>query len=387
MKTFLSKINIWLFYTFFTAILFAAIIYSAILIQELRVREISRVQVFGKAMQLLQDNPMDVTPETQDLILSILEENSQLPVIISDKNKVPLLTEGTYRNIPEEIIADAEKVERYMLNMGNHYQPFEIKLANNDRQYVFYENSQLLNNLQYYPYFLGIFIVVYLFFSVWLMKAMKKKDEGFLWAGLAKETAHQIGTPLSSMIGWIEIMKLENPEGMGIKEMENDIVRLKTNSERFSKIGSIPELNDYNINETLQLNYDYLKSRISTKVNFTLNMPEEHILLPHNRILFSWVIENLTKNAVDAMKGSGILSVNLYQKNNSVYIDFKDTGCGMTSQQVRQVFNPGYSTKKRGWGLGLSLAIRVIDDYHKGSLSIPFSEVDKGTTFRIKLKA
>ena len=387
MKSALSKINIWILYTFFTAIFFGAIIYSTFLIKELRVREISRIQVFVKAMQLLQDNPITLTPETQDLILSILEENNQLPVIISDKNKKPLLTEGTFRNIPQDIVEDIEKLEQYMLNMGNHYEPFEIKLVNNDRQYVFYQNSQLLNNLQYYPYFLAIFIVVYLFFSIWLMNTMKKKDEGFLWAGLAKETAHQIGTPLSSMIGWIEIMKLENSEGMGIKEMENDIVRLKTISERFSKIGSVPELNDYNLNETLQQNYDYLKTRISTKVNFTVNMPEDEILVPHNRILFSWVIENLTKNAVDAMKGSGILTINLYQKNNNIFIDFRDTGCGMTNKQVRQVFNPGYSTKKRGWGLGLSLAIRVIKEYHKGSLTIPFSEVDKGTTFRIKFKA
>ncbi len=386
MKPLLSRINIWFVYFFFTAIIFGAVVYSAMLIKELKIREANRIQVFAKAMQLLQDNSGDVSPETQDLILSILEENNQLPVIVSDKNKKPLLTEGTFRNIPDEIIKDSNQLEKFMSSMESHYQPFEVKLAKQDKNYVFYDNSQLLNNLQYFPYYLGFFILIYLSFSIWFMRTIKKTDEGFLWAGLAKETAHQIGTPLSSMIGWIEIMKMENSEAMGVNEIGKDIIRLKTISERFSKIGSVPELNDYNLNETLQQNYDYLKSRISTKVNFTLKMPEEEVLLPHNRILFSWVIENLVKNAVDAMKGSGVLSIAMYEKNKQLIIDFKDSGRGMTSKQIRNVFKPGYSTKKRGWGLGLSLASRVIKDYHNGDIIIANSEIDKGTTFRIKLK-
>ena len=381
----LARINIWFVYLFFTAIISVMVVYSVFLIQELRVRETSRIQVFAKAMQILQDNTA-IDAEAQDLLLSILEENNQLPVIITDKNKKPLLYEGSVRNIPPEIIDDQIALKKYMAEMDSNYEPFEITIANGEKQLLFYDNSQLLNNIRFFPFFLGFFILAYLFFSIWFMRTMKRKDEGFLWAGLAKETAHQIGTPLSSMIGWIEVMKMDNPKSMGISEIEKDIIRLKTISERFSKIGSVPELNDYNLNETIQQNYDYLKTRISTKVNFTLDIATQEILVPHNRILLSWVIENLVKNAVDAMKGSGNLEISVYEKNKNILLDFKDNGCGMTKKQARNAFKPGYSTKKRGWGLGLSLAKRVIQEYHNGDLRIAQTEVDKGTVFRIVMK-
>ncbi len=384
-RPFLSRINIWFVYFLFTAIVFGAVVYSTFLINDLRVREINRIEIFAKAMKLLQSES-EVAPETQDLILSILEENNQLPLVVTNEHKKPLLDEGFVRNIPPDVLKDPAKLDRFMKKMESHYEPFEVQIANGKKQYVFYDNSQLLNNLQYYPYFLGLFILLYLFFSIWFMRTMKKTDEGFLWAGLAKETAHQIGTPLSSMIGWIEIMKEENPDSMGVKEIQKDILRLKTISERFSKIGSVPELNDFNLNETIQQNFDYLKSRISTKVNFTLNLPRKEILIPHNRILLSWVMENLVKNAVDAMKGTGNLDITVYEKNQNILIDFKDTGCGMTGQQVRNVFKPGYSTKKRGWGLGLSLAKRVIQEYHNGDLKVAQTEVNKGSTFRIIMR-
>lgn len=384
-KKFLSSLNLGIIYIVFTAIISALVVYSVFLIKELRIKETARVGLFVKAMELLQDNTNSLSSDAQSLILPILEENNQLPVIVTDAEKHPLLTIGTYRNIPEDIIQNPEKLKRYIQNMENNYPPFEMKIGDNHKQLVFYDNSPLLNNLQYYPYFLGLFILSYLIVSVWFMNIMKRKDEGLLWAGLAKETAHQIGTPLSSMIGWTEILKIEHPESVGVLEMEQDILRLKTISERFSKVGSVPELNEYNLKETLQLTYDYLKNRISSKVKFRIQMPKEDILLPHNRILFSWVIENLTKNAVDAMKGMGELTINLYEKNKVMIIDIHDTGCGMTKKQARNVFKAGYSTKKRGWGLGLSLAQRVIKDYHKGHIYIAETEQGKGSTFRIKL--
>ena len=187
------------------------------------------------------------------------------------------------------------------------------------------------------------------------------------------------------MIGWVEILKIENADNEGVLEIEKDVKRLMVISERFSKIGSIPELNDLNLSETIQTNFDYLKTRISSQVDFVLYLPEWEVLIPHSRILMSWVIENLVKNAVDAMKGKGRLVISLVEKDNQIYIDFKDNGCGMTNSQIRKVFNPGFSTKKRGWGLGLSLAKRVINEYHGGDLRIVSSEVGKGTTFRINL--
>ena len=219
----------------------------------------------------------------------------------------------------------------------------------------------------------------------WGFRTIKRADGNFLWAVLAKETAHQIGTPLSSMIGWVEILKIENADNEGVLEIEKDVKRLMVISERFSKIGSIPELNDLNLSETIQTNFDYLKTRISSQVDFVLYLPEREVLIPHSRILMSWVIENLVKNAVDAMKGKGRLVISLVEKDSQIFIEFKDNGCGMTNSQIRKVFNPGFSTKKRGWGLGLSLAKRVINEYHGGDLRIVSSEVGKGTTFRINL--
>lgn len=270
--------------------------------------------------------------------------------------------------------------------MENSYDPFVVELPSKQNQYIYYDNSDLLNYFRFYPYVIALFIGAYLIFSFWFLRTLKKTDEGFVWAGLAKETAHQIGTPLSSMIGWVEIMKLEDENGLGVKELEKDVERLKTISERFSKIGSIPALNDLDINETVQQNFDYLKTRVSTKVDFTLRKTYEPVLVPHSRILMSWVIENLIKNAVDAMKGEGKLELSLYKKNRNVYIDVTDTGSGMTKQQVRNAFKPGFSTKKRGWGLGLSLTKRVVTEYHKGEVKIAQSEVGKGTTFRIVLR-
>ncbi|MDR2206040.1 MAG: HAMP domain-containing histidine kinase [Flavobacteriaceae bacterium] len=385
-RSFLSRINIWFIYVLFTAIVAAATLYSFFLIQELRNREAKRIEVFAKAMKIQQTN-RQIHSDTQDLILTILKENDQLPVILTDKNKKPLLWEGSFRNIPDEIIKNPEKLENFIAKMESNYEPFEIEIAQGEKQLVFYDNSQLLNNLRYFPYYLAAFILLYLWFSIWFMRTIKKTDEGFLWAGLAKETAHQIGTPLSSMIGWIEIMKMENPELAGVHEIEKDITRLKTISERFSKIGSVSELNDFDINETIRQNFDYLKPRISTKVNFTLKLPNKKILIPHNKILMSWVIENLVKNAVDAMKGMGNLEISLYERHKNTIIDFKDTGCGMTKKQALNAFKPGYSTKKRGWGLGLSLAKRVIKEYHSGDIRIAQTEVSKGSIFRIVMRA
>lgn len=381
----LSRINIWFLYFLFTGAVFGVVVYSIFLVKELRLRETKRIEIFAKAMQMLQSNA-SAEPGTQELLLAIITENDQLPVVITDKNKKPLLGEGTVRNVPAEISSDSLKFQKYIFAMEQNYKPFEINIAGGNKQLVFYDNSPLLNNLQYFPYLVGLFILSYLIFSLWFLRTIKKTDEGFVWAGLAKETAHQIGTPLSSMIGWIEVMRLENPDSEGAKEIEKDIYRLKTISERFSKIGSVPELNDLNLNETIQINFDYLKNRISRKINFSLNMPSPEILVPHNRILMSWVIENLVKNAVDAMKGTGTLCIILTEKNDLIWIDIKDSGSGMSSSLTKKVFNPGYSTKKRGWGLGLSLAKRVIKEYHNGDVRIAHTEIGKGTTFRIILR-
>lgn len=377
---FLKRINSWVIYFILTFIVAGIALSSFFLIKHLREKETERIRTLATAMRYLQDTEID--SRITELAFYVVDENQDLPIIRTDKNKNLLESRG----ISDEILKDKEKLKAKMTEMENKYPPFEIQLPDFKNQYLYYDNSDLMNYLRYYPYILAIFISLYLIFSFWFLRILKKTDEGFVWAGLAKETAHQIGTPLSSMIGWVEIMKLEDENGMGVKELEKDVERLKTISERFSKIGSIPALNDLDINETVQQNFDYLKSRISTKVDFTLRKTYEPVLIPHSRILMSWVIENLIKNAVDAMKGEGKLELSLYKKNKSVYIDVTDNGSGMTKQQIRNAFKPGFSTKKRGWGLGLSLTKRVVTEYHKGDVKIANSEVGKGTTFRIVLR-
>lgn len=381
-NNFISKINNWFVFVLLTIIVAGLAVSSNFLINHLRKKETDRIKSLATAVKYLQDNNVD--SRLNDLSLNVIDENKDIPIIITDKNRN--LIES--KNIDEEILNNPEKLKQKIAEMDDKYPPFEIQLPNFNNQFVFYDNSDLLNYLRYYPYALGLFIGLYLLFSFWFLRTIKKSDESMLWAGLAKETAHQIGTPLSSMIGWVEVMKLDaNRNDDGLLEINKDINRLKTISERFSKIGSVPELNDLNLKETVQQNFDYLKSRISRKVNFELKVPSREILIPHNRILMSWVIENLVKNAVDAMKGEGKLEISLYSKNNYVLIDIKDSGSGMTNTQMRSAFKPGYSTKKRGWGLGLSLAKRVINEYHNGDIKIAESEVGKGTTFRIVLKS
>ncbi|WP_374450841.1 PAS domain-containing sensor histidine kinase [Cloacibacterium normanense] len=380
-NNFISKINNWFVFVLLTIIVAGLAVSSNFLINHLRKKETDRIKSLATAVKYLQDNNVD--SRLNDLSLNVIDENKDIPIIITDKNRN--LIES--KNIDEEILNNPEKLKQKIAEMDDKYPPFEIQLPNFNNQFVFYDNSDLLNYLRYYPYALGLFIGLYLLFSFWFLRTIKKSDESMLWAGLAKETAHQIGTPLSSMIGWVEVMKLDaNRNDDGLLEINKDINRLKTISERFSKIGSVPELNDLNLKETVQQNFDYLKSRISRKVNFELKVPSREILIPHNRILMSWVIENLVKNAVDAMKGEGKLEISLYSKNNYVLIDVKDSGSGMTNTQMRSAFKPGYSTKKRGWGLGLSLAKRVINEYHNGDIKIAESELGKGTTFRIVLK-
>ncbi|UJF29978.1 HAMP domain-containing histidine kinase [Kaistella sp. 97-N-M2] len=383
-RSFLSKINNWVIYILLTLAVTGVVVASVVLIDYLRKEEIKRIELFATALKYQQEEIIQ-DPITFDLLLQISKTNNTIPVIVTDKYKKPLGPD-LQKNIPEEVQQDPKRIAALLRKMESSYKPIELQMPDGNNQYVFYTNSNLLNNLRYSPYILGSLILSYIFFSFWFLRTIKKTDEGYVWAGLAKETAHQIGTPLSSMIGWITILRMENENSEGVKEIENDINRLRTISERFSKIGSVPELNDLNINETLQQNYDYLKSRISKKVLFRLILPNMEILVPHNRILVSWVMENIVKNAVDSMKGEGRLEIELYEKNRYTIIDFKDTGAGMTSYQARNAFKPGYSTKKRGWGLGLSLAKRVIKEYHNGDIKIAQTEVGKGSTFRIMIK-
>ncbi|WP_374461968.1 sensor histidine kinase [Chryseobacterium taeanense] len=380
-KSIFARLNNWIIFILMTIVVLTIVIASTFLFNFLKKEEIKRVDILVSALKFQQEVE---TPslEVQALLLQIYSSNTTIPMIILDKNDQIM----EHKNIPADIGDDPSQIIALAKKMEKSYPAIEIKVPNGNNQFVYYDNSELLNNLQYSPYILGVFILSYFVFSFWFFRTIKKTDEGYLWAGLAKETAHQIGTPLSSMIGWMEILKLEDPDSEGVHEIEKDIERLKTISERFSKIGSVPELNDTDLNKTIEDNYNYLRTRISKKINFGLHLPTYTVTVPHNRILMSWVIENLIKNAVDAMRGEGAISMSFTERNKNIIIEVQDNGSGMTKQQARNAFKPGYSTKKRGWGLGLSLAKRVIQEYHNGDIKIAQTEVGKGTTFRIMIR-
>jgi two-component system, sporulation sensor kinase D len=251
---------------------------------------------------------------------------------------------------------------------------------------IYYGNSSLLNKLKYYPLALLLIILLFAAVAYFFYKSTKTADQNKLWTGMAKETAHQIGTPLSSLVGWTEILRGENVNPDYLVEIEKDITRLQIITDRFSKIGSLPTLKRCDIvKETIE-SYDYLKSRSSKLIDFEISAPQEKLYVNLNDQLFSWTIENLVKNAIDAMKGRGALKLVITNDDKYVKITVEDTGKGISKQSYNSVFQPGYTTKKRGWGLGLSLAKRIIEDYHNGKIKVLNSEIGKGTTMQISLK-
>jgi len=252
---------------------------------------------------------------------------------------------------------------------------------------IYYRDSDLLNKLQYYP--LGLLLILFLFGTIIYLAFQSNKiaEQNKLWAGMAKETAHQIGTPLSSLLGWVELLRLENASEETVSEIEKDVSRLNTIADRFSKIGSIPKLTRHNIVDETKTAFDYIQSRSFKQIDFHFNVDSNQpIYVNLNLQLYSWVIENLVKNAIDAMQGKGELTIRVSQENSNAIVTVTDSGKGIAKRLHKKIFDPGYTTKKRGWGLGLSLTKRIIDDYHKGRVYVKKSEIGKGTTFLIRLK-
>ncbi len=317
-----------------------------------------------------------------DLTLQILSSNTTTPMLAINKDG----SLGTYNNIDKKKVKDSVYVNKLIEQFKKENTPIEIRYKNEVYQTLYYGNSPLLNKLKYYP--LALLLIIFLFGAVvyFFYRSTKNATQNKLWSGMAKETAHQIGTPLSSLIGWTEILRNENVNPEYIVEIEKDINRLKTITDRFSKIGSVPTLEKADIvKETLD-SYDYLKARSSKLIDFEISVPKEVINVYLNKQLYTWTIENLVKNAIDAMKGKGDLKIEIIPFEKHVNINITDTGKGITKQHFNKVFEPGYTSKRRGWGLGLSLAKRIIEDYHNGKLKVYQSEIGKGTTMQIALK-
>lgn len=317
-----------------------------------------------------------------DLPLEIISKNTTIPIFITDNNDKII----DFNNIDEAITKDSTALKKYFNSVKNDNLPIKMESSKSKYQLVYYGDSPLLNKLKYYP--IALLLIIILFGAVVynFYRATKMATQNKLWAGMAKETAHQIGTPLSSLIGWLEILKLENVEESTIIEIEKDINRLQTITDRFSKIGSEPSLEKRDIIEETKTSFDYLQSRVSKQVVFTFLSPEHPIYVAINPALHSWTIENLVKNAIDAMKGKGSLTIAISELENEVKIKITDTGKGIPKNQFGKVFEPGFTTKKRGWGLGLSLTKRIVQEYHKGKIRVIHSEIGKGTTIQMSFK-
>jgi hypothetical protein len=316
------------------------------------------------------------------LPLKIISNTNTIPIIVTDENNKIINT----TNLEENEAGDSIKLRSVLLKLKKQNDPIVMEYVPGKFQYLYYGDSSLLNKLKYYP--LALLLIIFLFgmlvFNFY--QTSKIATQNKLWAGMAKETAHQIGTPLSSLIGWLEILKLENVSQSTITEIEKDISRLQTITDRFSKVGSEPVLEKLDlVLETIQT-FDYLKSRFSKQVEFSFLAPTKTILVNLNPALHSWTIENLVKNAIDAMKGRGKLSLNIIEDETDVKIYISDTGKGIPKNQFKKIFEPGFTTKKRGWGLGLSLTKRIVEEYHKGKIKVHHSEINKGSTMVVSFK-
>ncbi len=306
--------------------------------------------------------------------------SASVPVILTDSTKTELISFGGIDSLD---LSSPQSVSLRIKSMASENEPLEIEVLGQGKQYIFFEDSYLLKLLKYFPIVQLILIGLFLFVAYMIFSTFRKAEQNQVWVGMAKETAHQLGTPLSSLMAWMTLLEEENIDPTVITEMTKDITRLNTVTDRFSKIGSEPELIEVNLDDIVGNSVDYLKTRVSKKVEFSYHGLSTPALTKLSRPLFSWVLENLFKNAVDAMNGVGSLSISLTEGPKGWQVDVKDTGKGVSKANIKTIFEPGFTTKKRGWGLGLSLSKRIIEEYHKGKIFVLSSELGEGTTFRI----
>ena len=369
----------------------ASLVVSHILIRDLAMEEHNKMEVWAEALRTLNraDENTDI-----NLVLKVINGNNTIPVIVLDSNG----NVQAYRNIDIKDCENAEDTMRFVQYMGRKLmrEDRDIRIAIDDSNTdsissadyinVCYDDSVMLRRLASYPYIqLGV-VMIFVVIAIFALLTSKRAEQNKVWVGLSKETAHQLGTPISSLMAWVEILKETYPDDDLIPEMNKDVKRLQLIADRFSKIGSLPEPVDTDLKEVMEHVIDYMDRRTSNKVKMVRDFPEGDIVVKINASLFEWVIENLSKNAVDAMGGEGTITLRIFEEPTKAVIEVTDTGKGIRKKDIRNVFRPGFTTKKRGWGLGLSLAKRIIEEYHKGKIWVKSSEVGVGTTFRIELK-
>lgn len=362
-----------------------SLVISNIFVKDLAKEERNKMEVWAEAMR-----SFNMADETTDLglVLKVMNENHTIPVIVLDSNGAPQICRNLeMRNILEkDSIQYVKQLGHNLFNAGRY---IRISLDDTNKNAyidVCYDDSTILKRLAYYPYVqLGV-VLIFVVVAIFALLTSKRAEQNKVWVGLSKETAHQLGTPISSLMAWTEILKENYPDDDLIPEMDKDVKRLQLIADRFSKIGSLPEPVPSSLNDVVDHVIDYMDRRTSSKVLITKRFPNEDIVVNLNASLFEWVIENLCKNAVDAMEGEGHITIDVKDSPERAIIEVTDDGKGIKKKDIGSVFKPGFTTKKRGWGLGLSLAKRIVEEYHKGRIFVKRSEVGVGTTFRIEIR-
>lgn len=366
-----------LFVAVFIAFLFLYM--SGRLVDDLSVEEQHKMEVWAEAMHTMNtaDEHMDL-----NLVLKVLNANNTIPVIVVDQADNVLL----YRNVDVQVRDSTNSVERALEKLKRVDKVIRMNYGNQEYIDVYYDESVILKRLSVYPYVQIVVILVFMGVVLFALSSFKKSEQNLVWVGLSKETAHQLGTPISSLMAWLELMKLKYADDDLLMPMAEDVQRLQMIANRFSKIGSSPELEQTELIGLLDGTINYMSRRASAKIEIIKKYPAQEVYVNINGFLFSWVIENLCKNAMDAMGGQGRITVSVTNAESVLYIDVADTGKGIARNKFRAVFSPGFTTKRRGWGLGLSLARRIVEEYHYGRIYVKESALGSGTTFRIELK-
>jgi len=348
---------------------------------QLKMNESNKMKIWAAAFEEFQNVGTSNEDWNSQLILDILQTNKTTPMILHT------IREDEYKvnNMDSSLIKDPVQRDKLIKTFSSEYTPIEVKYQDEVLQIIYYGNSPIINKIKYYPAVLVVIIILFFLAIFFFYQTSKSAEQNRLWAGMAKETAHQIGTPLSSLVGWTEILRAENVNPEYIVEIEKDISRLQTITERFSKIGSKPNLETHDLVAITKASYEYLRNRTSKLIQFELKVPDTSIPVQLNEQLYGWTIENLVKNGIDAMKGQGHICIEIQQQPKKAIIRVTDTGKGIPKKDFKKIFAPGFTTKKRGWGLGLSLAKRIIEDYHQGRIYVLKSVKNEGSTIEITL--
>ena len=348
------------------------------LVKDLKSEERTKVKIWAKATE--QTTHIDNLDEDISFVFEVINHNNTIPVILTDDSGKILY----HKNFPLNKVEKEGYLNRQLLLMKENSEPIVFEYADGKENRIYYKDSIILTRLKYFPYVILLVVALFILIGYLAFSASRKSEQNKVWAGMARETAHQIGTPLSSLMGWVALLQEKSGVDDIALEMNKDILRLQTIAERFSKIGSQPELSEQDITKVLKRSFNYMKDRSSAKVIYKLDV-KSPFYAAINPQLFGWVIENILRNAIDALEQKGTITLSIKEHNKKILIDIKDSGKGIKSNELKTVFEPGFTTKKRGWGLGLSLVKRIVEDYHKGQVFVNTSELNKGTTFRIIL--